>query len=293
MNIRICQTHIIGPQCRERFLPLLEGGPLVRLGVTLAGVSDLKGEYCMSRPQTSFILLLGTLSGRARLTTEKGVQELKAGDLLISPSGKAHRYELIHGRPWRIVWFHIKNPHICEESDIDVRSADHLPKLVTEMDDLIRESTIKAVMETEARRAKEGYLSVLIQRLILTDENSQRHRYEMNFSQLWRQVTDRLGNQWTLNRLAEIAGYSAGHLNRICRQYYGRPAMKQLAFLRLEYAARLLLQGSMKIRTVAKMCGYENEFAFSVAFKRQFGVSPAEYRNPDHGRESQDQDRVK
>jgi AraC-like DNA-binding protein len=29
---------------------------------------------------------------------------------------------------------------------------------------------------------------------------------------------------------------------------------------------------------VAEMCGYENEFAFSVAFKRQFGFSPGRLR---------------
>ncbi|MBU4200853.1 MAG: hypothetical protein KKG09_02160 [Verrucomicrobia bacterium] len=45
--------------------------------------------------------------------------------------------------------------------------------------------------------------------------------------------------------LAALTGFSAGHLNRGCRQYYGRQAMKQLALLRLEHAAQLLRRGAM------------------------------------------------
>ena len=60
----IRETGIIGPRCREDFMPLLTGGPLVRRGIQGAGVSRLRGAYCMHRPQASLSAIVGTLEGR-------------------------------------------------------------------------------------------------------------------------------------------------------------------------------------------------------------------------------------
>ena len=42
--------------------------------------------------------------------------------------------------------------------------------------------------------------------------------------------------------------------------------------------ARLLVDGSMKVATVGHEIGYESEAAFSRAFKKAVGVSPAAWR---------------
>ncbi len=275
MNKTICGTSIIGPQCRERFLPLLQPGPLTRLGVTLAGISDLKGQYRMSRLRTNFLLVLGTLDGQARLITDRQERLLQPQDLLIAHAGTCYQYELIRGRPWQIVWFHLSI--IIPDQEVTIIPNSLLPKLVHEMDDLIIESAAQSWLNIEARTAKESYLTILLQRLIHSMDTNRHPPYQRSLQDLWHTVMKNLSKSWDLNQLADLAGYSAGHLNRICRATYGYPAMHHLTRLRMEHAAQLLTQRALKLQAVSAMCGYGNPFAFSVAFKRYFGVSPSRY----------------
>jgi transcriptional regulator GlxA family with amidase domain len=47
---------------------------------------------------------------------------------------------------------------------------------------------------------------------------------------------------------------------------------------RLVRAATLLEQPDLTLAAVARLTGYANEFSFSRAFKRAFGVPPGLYR---------------
>jgi len=270
--------HMIGPRCRERFLSLLAKGPLAELGVRQSGISDLRGHYYMSRPQPSFFLLLGTLAGQAQLQTETGERLLKTGDVLFAPAGVPYRYDTLRGKRWRIIWFHFQPPSWMQAfKSVRITSTALLPKLTEEAEDILKETSVSTFLAMQARRAKEAYISVMIERLFHQDQPGKQGRYEPIIYQLWRRVMEDLPRLWTLADLATIAGFSAGHLNRICRQYYGRPAMKQLTLWRLEHAAHILRHGELKIDAIAGLCGYANAFAFSVAFKRHFGCPPSRF----------------
>jgi AraC-like DNA-binding protein len=54
--------------------------------------------------------------------------------------------------------------------------------------------------------------------------------------------------------------------------------MQYLAQWRMQLAAGRLATGSAKIAAIAGAVGYESEEAFSRAFKRLMGVSPAAWR---------------
>jgi AraC-like DNA-binding protein len=54
--------------------------------------------------------------------------------------------------------------------------------------------------------------------------------------------------------------------------------MQYLARWRMQLAARLLADGAAKVAAVAQEVGYESEAAFSRAFKKMTGVSPAAWR---------------
>ena len=58
----------------------------------------------------------------------------------------------------------------------------------------------------------------------------------------------------------------------------GCPPMQYLARWRVQLAARRLSDGPAKVSVVGRDVGYESEAAFSRAFKRISGVSPAAWR---------------
>lgn len=51
--------------------------------------------------------------------------------------------------------------------------------------------------------------------------------------------------------------------------------MEYLTLWRMQIAARLLADGCMKVASVGREIGYDSEAAFSRAFKKIIGLSPA------------------
>ena len=83
---------------------------------------------------------------------------------------------------------------------------------------------------------------------------------------------------WTLDQLAKDAGLSRSSFAERFTDYVGIPPMQYLQKWRLQIAASRLKDGDANIATIAADVGYESEAAFSRAFKRVIGVSPAEWR---------------
>jgi AraC-like DNA-binding protein len=83
---------------------------------------------------------------------------------------------------------------------------------------------------------------------------------------------------WTVAELAAKSGASRSLLAERFVQFLGEPPLTYLARWRLQLAARLLETTHKTILHVAMDVGYESEAAFNRAFKREFGLPPAQYR---------------
>lgn len=83
---------------------------------------------------------------------------------------------------------------------------------------------------------------------------------------------------WTLPDLAREAGVSRSVLAERFTASLGMPPMTYLQNWRMQIAESLLLGGSTPLAHIAETVGYESEAAFSRAFKRCTGQSPAARR---------------
>ncbi|WP_164514521.1 AraC family transcriptional regulator [Pseudoxanthomonas sp. SGT-18] len=82
----------------------------------------------------------------------------------------------------------------------------------------------------------------------------------------------------TTLQMADRASMSVWYFIRAFRAVYGETPQAASARLRLQRAARLLLEGRMAVGEVGAACGFENNCSFSRAFRAQFGVPPSIYR---------------
>jgi len=83
---------------------------------------------------------------------------------------------------------------------------------------------------------------------------------------------------WTVAEVATEAGSSRAVVAKRFTRLLGEPPLTYLVRWRLELAARKLQTTQHTILRVASDVGYESEAAFNRAFKREFGVPPAQYR---------------
>ena len=84
---------------------------------------------------------------------------------------------------------------------------------------------------------------------------------------------------WTIAELAKEVGLSRSSLVERFTRYLSEPPMAYLIRWRLKLAARALASTSRGVAEIAEDVGYESEAAFNRAFKREFGLPPARYRN--------------
>lgn len=83
---------------------------------------------------------------------------------------------------------------------------------------------------------------------------------------------------WSLAELASAVGASRSVLVERFTRVIGMPPMQYLTQWRLQLAAEQLLRSGAKVASVAREVGYDSEAAFSRAFKRATGRSPAMWR---------------
>jgi AraC-like DNA-binding protein len=83
---------------------------------------------------------------------------------------------------------------------------------------------------------------------------------------------------WTLPELASEAGTSRSVLSDRFHHFLGESPMAYLSRWRMQLAARLITADRKPMIQVAMDVGYESEAAFNRAFKREFGLPPAQYR---------------
>jgi AraC-like DNA-binding protein len=88
----------------------------------------------------------------------------------------------------------------------------------------------------------------------------------------------RPAHDWTLDELARESGLSRSSFVDRFTALIGQPPMQYLASWRMQLAANRLLNGTDNVAKVAADVGYESEAAFSRAFKRVVGMSPAAWR---------------
>lgn len=95
---------------------------------------------------------------------------------------------------------------------------------------------------------------------------------------LWWSIEHR-GDDWPdLKQLAETVGLSLFGLNRIFRKNTGLAPLAYARAKRLNGAAIWLCRTHKTILDIALTSGYQSQQAFTRAFSREYGLSPAQFR---------------
>lgn len=92
------------------------------------------------------------------------------------------------------------------------------------------------------------------------------------------------GKPWTVQALAEKCAMSRSTFAERFTTTVGEPPLKYLTEYRFHRAADMLCRSRLPIKEISARVGYESLAAFSNAFKRATGNSPAAYRDQSKGK---------
>lgn len=84
---------------------------------------------------------------------------------------------------------------------------------------------------------------------------------------------------WTIAALANDVGISRSVLAERFRRYLSETPIAYLTRWRLQLSSQMLKSTSSSVAEIAAEVGYESEPSFNRAFKREFGLPPARFRN--------------
>lgn len=91
-------------------------------------------------------------------------------------------------------------------------------------------------------------------------------------------INDNLGQDISLEQMAEYAGVSSFYLSKLFKEEKGVTFINFLTDRRLEKACQLLKGSELSIKEITAQIGYNDQNYFSRLFKNKFGLSPSEYK---------------
>jgi two-component system, response regulator YesN len=95
-------------------------------------------------------------------------------------------------------------------------------------------------------------------------------------------IHDHLDQDITLLQVAEGLHYSPNYLSTLFKRVIGKGFQEYLTECRMKRARHLLKDPTLRVYEICRSVGYTNAKAFSVAFRKAYGITPTEDRNSIH-----------
>ena len=269
----LSETHLSGADTKEWIVRATDCPALQSHHIAHVGIADAAVPYSMVRTHLSGSYLLACTSGSGKILLDGRWQLCRAGMACLAPPHVLHAFHAIPRERWGFAWVRYESP------------AGRKP-VITSI------SPVMARFEGQPLHA--AILGLYHECHGVPDVRAVHHWVELIHSyvrrfaqpwhldhrlwQLWETVNAKLGEEWTLETLAQRSHFSAEHLRRLCRRELGRSPMHHVTYLRMQHAAALLESTEDKIEAIATAVGYKNPFVFSNTFKKWIGWRPSDYR---------------
>jgi len=101
---------------------------------------------------------------------------------------------------------------------------------------------------------------------------------DKRLSRAWQAMLDDPAHQWTIEALAERASMSRATFTRLFAQVAGQSPWALLTQVRMELAHRLLRSTQLSLTDIAAEVGYQSQASFTRKFKETYGEAPGRLR---------------
>ena len=140
-------------------------------------------------------------------------------------------------------------------------------------------SNLQAVSLGIDLSSHENYLAVLILNMLLNKlENHQTYKYPQWIQDLVGKLNDNANFTYTLTEIIDEIPYNKSYISRVFTKHVGMTVSQYFISSRVLYSIKLLKFTQMPISNIATASGFSTITYYNRVFKKQFGVTPSEYR---------------
>ena len=209
-----------------------------------------------------YYLIHVCLSGQGRLQDPYGEYTVRGGQLFVIRPGEVTTYTADLEHPWEYVWIAFRG-----------RAAGVLDR-ETSVYGTPREIEEKLAEYVKGEvAAPEIYLSILYELLYLLFREQKAPEATDRLRHIKRYVNYNYMLPLTVDGIARSFGFERSYLFRLFKARYGVGLKEYIIRVRMRCAMQFLENGC-SVSECAHLVGYEDEFNFSKAFKKQFGMPP-------------------
>ena len=231
--------------------------------------------------------------GACRFMIEDSMYDLHEGTFLLIPPQVLHYTRYLFGSCKRFAIFFRKEDVPAEVSAALPEGDDFLFNMrifqVQELHrDEIENTLTKMVREERIKDSRSALLlTVLLQELLtycsrvctfLTDTPADIHTTDRSIVLAARFISEHYSRYLKTADIAAAAGLSPNYLTRKFREAAGIGLREYLVFIRLQHAALELRSTDASVTEIALRCGFSDGNYFKDVFKKNYGMSPREYR---------------
>lgn len=204
------------------------------------------------------------LSGRGIFVDPRGTHKVSAGELFVIRPGEVTVYTADKEEPWEYMWlgfdgalagaFGRGEPVYSYSNDLGVR--------------------LRSAIEGDVRDAH-IYSSILHELISCLFPSGEVHADTVTM--LKNYIDYNFMGDISVGDISDMFGFERSYLFRIFKEKYGIGIKEYITKVRMECAVALLSERH-PVGFSARAVGYKDEFNFSKAFKKYYGLSPNEYR---------------
>ncbi len=219
-----------------------------------------------------------SVDGHVTYTMGDTHQFINRDDVVFFPPGHSRSAHSSPSSPWKFIVVKFRLYDVSPETEKFLRAIPILMKFPSQML-LQRFKELDIAWKTK----KPGYLvkcKGLIYAIMYTIMSEamgtlEYTKHAKQLSEVLTVIANNQGDNYTVQNLSEMVGFSPSYFNAIFKQYTGFTPIRYQNYIKMQRAHDLLACGNYTSAEVAELVGINDEFYFSRLFKQVIGISPS------------------
>ncbi|WP_339223682.1 helix-turn-helix domain-containing protein [Paenibacillus sp. FSL W7-1332] len=252
--------------------------PLESTGTIFGDHFDQDDAYRLRRPHgMKDWLLVYTLHGEGYVRTPAGEKRCGPGQLGLLRANIAHEYGTVKGKRWNFLWIHY--PGLPENRML--RYEEFLVETLP--DERVRgrvEQAFRNVLQDSLDRLDlwEALCENSLREILLLLAQRMNKRLDPRVEQTLGLLSRSLKEDIRIDEISREIGISGSRLAHLFKQETGYTIVEHLNQMRVRHAALLMTHSGRTANEAALDVGFNSYNHFADQFRKQYGVSPRQYR---------------